>query len=77
MKLNAIQNHSHLAHFLLENVPYTVRSIEYQKHRNKSSHLLTVYWVATDCSLIDCLLPSSFLIYDYSVFHQIKVNSFF
>ena len=43
MKLNAIQNHSLLAHFLLENVPYTVRSIEYRKRRNKSSHLLTVY----------------------------------
>ena len=23
MKLNAIQNHRHLAHFLLENVPHT------------------------------------------------------
>ena len=29
MKLNAIQNHSHLAYFLQENVPYTVRGIEY------------------------------------------------
>ena len=43
MKLNAIQNHSHLAHLLLENVPYTVRSIEYRKRPIKSSHLLTVY----------------------------------
>ena len=43
MKLNAIQNHSHLAHFLLENVSNTVRRIEYRKRRNKSSHLLTVY----------------------------------
>ena len=36
MKLNAIQNHNHLAHFLLENVVYTVRNIEYRKRRNKS-----------------------------------------
>ena len=43
MKLNAIQNHSHLGNFLLENVPYTVRSIEYRKRRKKPSHLLTVY----------------------------------
>ena len=77
MKLNAIQNHSHLAHFLLENVPYAVRSIEYRQNRKKSSHLLIIYWVATDCSLIDCLLQNSFLIYDYSFFHQIKVNNFF
>ena len=43
MKLNTILNHSLLAHFLLENVAYTVRSIEYRKRRNKSSRLLTVY----------------------------------
>ena len=45
LNLNAIQNHSHLAHFLLENVPYIVRHIEYQyrKRRDKSSHLLIAY----------------------------------
>ena len=45
MTLNTIQNHSHLAHFLLENVPYTVHRIESRKRRNKSSLLLCLPFI--------------------------------
>ena len=73
---NEIRNHSHLTHFLQENVPYTVCHIEcrYRKHRDKSSHLLSAYWVVTDCLLIVCLWMERFLIYNYSHYHQIKLK---